>query len=209
MSADSRALNAFNDEGQNTQTSDVTKVLVGLLAGAAIGSLVGGAFTQKGVDVRNRVADSGRDVADNIKEKFSNLTGTVSDKFESVKDAAAELFEKGKQKLRAGTTAKDNRAETAGNNDAATNETAGPGILLGALIVSVASTIVWSLATERGIQTRRRIAAGGRDLANNVKEKVSTAATNIADGISNTYQAAKEGAIDLLEKEKNKQEPSA
>jgi hypothetical protein len=36
------------------------------------------------------------------------------------------------------------------------------------------------------------------------KEKVSDVAGSIADGISETYEAAKEGAVDLLEQEKQK-----
>ena len=122
--------------------------------------------------------------------------------------AAADLIDKGKQKVRSFGTTKDDMVN-ANSSDMETNGIGGPGILLGALIVSVASTIVWSFATERGNQTRRRIADGSRDLANNVKDKVSTVAGNIADGISNTYQAAKEGAVDLLEKEKNKQGATA
>jgi len=208
MSADSRALTAFDNEGSGTQSSDVTKILVGLLAGAAIGSLVGSAFTQKGTDIRNRIADSGSDFAGNIKEKLSNLTDAAADKYEAAKTAATDLIDKGKQKVRSFGTTKDDRLN-ADSSDMETNGIGGPGILLGALIVSVASTIVWSFATERGNQTRRRIADGSRDLANNVKDKVSTVAGNIAHGISNTYQSAKEGAVDLLEKEKNKQGATA
>jgi len=82
----------------------------------------------------------------------------------------------------------------------------GSEILLGALIVSAASTIVWSFATEKGNQTRNRIAEGSKNIANNVKDKVSNVAGNIADGISSTFQAAKEGAATLLEKEQSKRE---
>ena len=39
----------------NGDSNDLTKVLIGALAGAAVGSLVAGAFPQQGIEIRNRV----------------------------------------------------------------------------------------------------------------------------------------------------------
>jgi hypothetical protein len=61
---------------------------------------------------------------------------------------------------------------------------------------------VWSFATEKGNETRRRIAKSSKNLTNNVKEKVSDVAGGIAETVSDVYTAAKEGAVDLLEQQK-------
>src|SRR6476661_2372607 len=100
MNANSRGSSNYEyDNTTGSTSSDLTKVLIGALAGAAIGSLVGGAFTQKGVEIRNRVGEGSKDLANNIKEKFSDMKGTISDKYVAAKEGAADLLEKGKQKV--------------------------------------------------------------------------------------------------------------
>jgi|SRR4051812_19133996 len=208
MNADTRALSdtsyADNKEGN---LSDVSKVLIGALAGVAVGSLVGGAFTQKGKEVRNRAASSSTDFANNLKDRISDIAGSVGKKYQAAKDGAADLIEKGKQKVGIGASGSNDSGHLDDTSNSDKNwSPSGSEILLGALIVSAASTIVWSFATEKGNQTRNRIAEGSKNIANNVKDKVSNVAGNIADGISSTFQAAKEGAATLLEKEQSKRE---
>jgi len=190
----------------STGSNDLSKVLIGALAGAAAGSLIAGLFTEKGIEVRSRVGESSRNMANNLKDKAStmteNIAGKVSeisdsivDKYQATKEGAADLIEKGKQKVGMSSGNTDYKSTTALDE-----KESGSKILLGALIVSVASTIVWSFATEKGNQTRKRIAEGSKDMAATLKDKASV----LADGIADTYEAAKEGATDLLEKEKQR-----
>jgi len=205
MNVESRGL-WETEYGSTANTSnDLSKVLIGALAGAALGSLIGGAFTQKGIEIRSRASTGSKNIVNNVKNKVSNMAGTIADKYEATKENAADLIEKGKQKV---GMSSENDAYTTNaiyTGTAEADET-GPGskILLGVLIVSVASTIVLSFATEKGNETRKRVAKGSKNIANNLKDKVTNVAGDIAKGVSNTYQAAKEGAVDLLEKEKQK-----
>jgi gas vesicle protein len=208
MNADTRGL-SYTNYVDNTETkrSDFSKVLIGALAGVVVGSLVGGAFTQKGKEVRSRASSSTSRFANNLKDRISDMTGSVAKKYQAAKDGAADLIDKGKQKVGIGSSGFNDNGNTdyTSNSDKNWNPS-GSEILLGALIVSAASTIVWSFATEKGNQTRNRIAQGSKNIANNLKDRVSNVAGNIADGISSTYQAAKEGAVTLLDTEQSKRE---
>lgn len=196
---------------ESNDSSDLTKVLIGVLAGAAIGSLVGGAFTEKGIEIRNRVGEGSRNIANNLKDKVSDMTSTIADKYEAAKEGAADLFEKGKQKVGISSAKSDysSNARYYESDDyfddtKDQNTPSGANILLGALIVSVASAIVWSFATEKGNKTRQNIAKSSRDIASSLKDKVSDVVSDIANTISDTYQSAKEGVADMIEKEKGK-----
>src|SRR4051794_37566007 len=113
MNSDTRALSntsyANNAEGGS---SDLSKVLIGALAGVAAGSLVGAAFTQKGKEVRIRVANSSTDFANNIKNRVSDMTGSVAEKYNAVKDGAVDLIQKGKQKVGIGSSASTDSGNT-------------------------------------------------------------------------------------------------
>jgi gas vesicle protein len=188
----------------NSDSKDLSKVLIGALAGAATGSLIAGLFTQKGIEIRNRVGEGSKNIANNIKDKASDIGHDIADKFEATKEGAANLIEKGKQKVGISPKSTDYTANTAYSSSFDTDEDGqGSKILLGALIVSVAGALVWSFATEKGNETRSRLARGSKDIANNLKGKVSDAAGSIASGIADTYETAKEGAVDLLEQKAN------
>ena len=174
--------------------SDLSKLLIGAAAGAATGTLVAGLYTQKGAQVRSGIAESSKSIANNIKDKVAEIGEGIADKYEATKEGASDLIEKGKQKVGLSHTDEPEYFKTEDDSNA------GSKILLGALIVSVASTIVWSFATEKGNQTRKNIAKSGKNIASNFKEKVADLAENIAE----QYDAAKEGAVDLLEQERQK-----
>ncbi len=174
-------------------SKDLSKVLIGALAGAAAGSLIGGLFTEKGIEARNRVSEGSKNIANNLKDKVSGIKEGIADKYEAAKEGAADLIEKGKQKV--GISPRS----TAYKSTAYTDEKGtGSKVLLGALAVSVAGLVVWSFATEKGKETRKRVGKGSKNIANNLKDKF----TDIKEGIADTYEAAKEGAADLLEKGK-------
>lgn len=181
-------------------SKDLTKVLIGALAGAAAGSIIGGLFTEKGIEVRQRVSEGSKNIANNLKDKASGITEGIADKYEAAKEGAADLLEKGKQKV--GMSPRSTAYKgTSYVDERGTNSK----VLLGALAVSVAGTIIWSLTTEKGKETRNRLGKGSKDMANNLKDKFS----GIADGIADTYEAAKEGAADLLEKGKQQGDMSS
>ncbi len=182
-------------------SKDLSKVLIGALAGAAAGSLIGGLFTEKGIEARNRVSEGSKNIANNLKDKVSGIKEGIADKYEAAKEGAADLIEKGKQKVGISprSTAYKSTAYTDENGTAYTAEKGtGSKVLLGALAVSVAGLVVWSFATEKGKETRKRVGKGSKNIANNLKDKF----TDIKEGIADTYEAAKEGAVDLLEKGK-------
>ena len=73
-----------------------TKILLGFLAGAAAGAIVGILFApDKGSETRRKIADESNDLADNLKGKINNLVDGVKEKFSSFKSEAEDVAEKG------------------------------------------------------------------------------------------------------------------
>ncbi|HEX8278667.1 MAG TPA: YtxH domain-containing protein [Segetibacter sp.] len=84
-------------------------------------------------------------------------------------------------------------------------------VLFGALAGAAAGSIIGVFFTEKGIETRKRVGEGSRNIAKNFKDKVADIKENIADkvadikeNIADKYAATKEGAADLIEKGKQK-----
>jgi gas vesicle protein len=76
-----------------------SKVLLGVLAGAATGAILGVLFApDNGVETRRRLGESSRDIANNLKSKFSELVDGIADKYENVREGASDLIEQGRQK---------------------------------------------------------------------------------------------------------------
>ena len=75
------------------------KVLLGLLAGVAVGALLGVLFApDKGSVTRKKLTKKGEDYADGIKEKFNDFLDDVSGKFEEVKEEVSDFAEKAQTK---------------------------------------------------------------------------------------------------------------
>jgi gas vesicle protein len=73
-----------------------TKILLGFIAGAAVGAAIGILFApDKGTETRRKISDQGNDLADNLKSKFTDLVDGVKEKFSSVKSDAEDVAEKG------------------------------------------------------------------------------------------------------------------
>lgn len=60
------------------------KVLLGILAGAAAGALMGILFApEKGSTTRKKILDKGEEYAEDLKEKFGEFVDNVAEKYES------------------------------------------------------------------------------------------------------------------------------
>jgi len=70
---------------------DSGKVLLGLLAGVAVGALLGVLFApDKGSVTRTKISKKGEDYADTLKEKFNEFIEDLSEKFDKVKEDVSD-----------------------------------------------------------------------------------------------------------------------
>ena len=77
-----------------------SKILVGFLAGAAVGSVLGILFApDKGTETRRKIADSSTDVTDSLKQKFNDFVDGIKDSYQGVKDDAEDLADEGASKF--------------------------------------------------------------------------------------------------------------
>ncbi|MBN8788017.1 MAG: YtxH domain-containing protein [Terrimonas sp.] len=77
-----------------------SKVLLGLLAGAAIGAIAGILFApDKGSETRNKIKKSAGDAGDSLKHSFNDFVDTVKDKYRKAKHDAEDLAETGAAKF--------------------------------------------------------------------------------------------------------------
>jgi len=75
------------------------KVLLSLLAGVAVGALLGVLLApEKGSDTRKKISKKGEDFTDTLKEKFNDFVEDISEKFEQVKEDVTDFAEKVKSK---------------------------------------------------------------------------------------------------------------
>jgi gas vesicle protein len=81
-----------------------SKVLLGVLAGAAAGAILGVLFApEAGTETRRRLGEGSRDVANNLKARFSDLVDNIADKYESAREGASDLIDRGKQAVSGAT----------------------------------------------------------------------------------------------------------
>ncbi len=73
------------------------KVVLGVLAGTAIGATLGILFApDKGSETRKKIAKKSNDYADKLSGKFNGIVEDVTNQIQKVKDEANSLLEKGK-----------------------------------------------------------------------------------------------------------------
>jgi gas vesicle protein len=79
------------------------KVLLGVLAGVAVGALLGVLFApDKGWNTRKRISKKGEDLADDLREKFDEFLDSISVKANEVTDEDADFSEKSKSRATKG-----------------------------------------------------------------------------------------------------------
>ena len=75
------------------------KVLLGVLAGVAVGATLGILFApDKGSVTRKKISAKGDDYAEELEEKFNEFIESVTQKFETMKEDATRLTENGQAK---------------------------------------------------------------------------------------------------------------
>ncbi len=86
------------------------KVLLGVMAGVAIGALLGVLFApDKGSVTRKKIIKTGEDLKDDVKESFNEFLDDLSEKFEKVKDDVSDVA----GKARSGSEKTEKEAKTA------------------------------------------------------------------------------------------------
>lgn len=76
------------------------KVVLGVLAGAAAGALMGVLFApEKGSVTRKKISRKAEDEVDALKDKMNDFIDLVGQKFEKVKDEVSDFVETAKQKV--------------------------------------------------------------------------------------------------------------
>jgi gas vesicle protein len=76
-----------------------SKLLAGILLGAAAGAVLGVLFApDKGTETRKKIAKKGSDFSDSVKSKFNELGEALQEKYDSIRGEANDIIEKGKDK---------------------------------------------------------------------------------------------------------------
>ena len=74
------------------------KVVLGALAGLAIGAIAGVLFApEKGSTTRKQISDKSNEFMDEIKSKLNEFSDLLSEKLKSTKKDAEQLVDKGKE----------------------------------------------------------------------------------------------------------------
>lgn len=76
------------------------KVVLGAMAGLAIGAIAGILFApEKGSTTRRQIMNKGEGYVDDLKSKLDDIRDSLTEKFESTKKDLEEFAEKGKAKF--------------------------------------------------------------------------------------------------------------
>ena len=77
-----------------------SKILVGFLAGAAVGALAGILFApDKGSNTRQKIADKTGDIKDSVKNSYNDFVDGVKQTYAGAKEEAEDFANKAKAKL--------------------------------------------------------------------------------------------------------------
>jgi gas vesicle protein len=88
--------------GISSQSSDKSAAVIGLLAGLAVGAVLGVLFApESGKKTRERISDKALDLADNAKDGFHSIKGTIINGKESLVGLKDQVIDKVKNKANA------------------------------------------------------------------------------------------------------------
>ena len=83
-----------------------SKLLTGVLAGAAAGAILGILLApDRGSETRKKIAKKGNDISGSVKDGFTKLGENLNNRYQNIKGDAKDLVEKGKDM---GAELKDN-----------------------------------------------------------------------------------------------------
>ncbi|MFN3639391.1 MAG: YtxH domain-containing protein [Flavobacterium sp.] len=72
-------------------------VLLGIIAGAATGALLGILFApDKGSETRKKIAKKSKQYGEDLKDKYNEIVDDISSKFKDLENGADELLQKSK-----------------------------------------------------------------------------------------------------------------
>jgi len=78
-----------------------SKVLAGLLVGAAAGAVLGLLLApEKGSDTRKKISDKKNKFGEDLKNKFGEVKETIKGKYDNIRSDANELLEKEREAKR-------------------------------------------------------------------------------------------------------------
>ncbi len=78
-----------------------SKVLAGLLVGAAAGAVLGLLLApEKGSDTRKKLSDKKNKLGEDLKNKFGEVKETIKGKYDNIRSDANELLEKEREAKR-------------------------------------------------------------------------------------------------------------
>ena len=93
----------YNKQIIHTKTrimNNTSKILLGFIAGAAIGGALGILLApDKGSETRRKIVEKGSDLSDSISDSLSGFGETVKDKFNDVVDGVKGSFNKTKNSM--------------------------------------------------------------------------------------------------------------
>jgi len=80
--------------------NNTTKILLGFIAGAAIGGALGILLApDKGSETRRKIVEKGSDLGDSLSESLSGFGDTIKEKFNDVVDGVKGNFSKTKNSM--------------------------------------------------------------------------------------------------------------
>jgi gas vesicle protein len=79
---------------------DTSKIVIGAVAGLAIGALAGVLFApDKGTVTRKKISTKGLSLTDDLKKKYNELIDPLVNKYANVKSDMSNIADKGKRTL--------------------------------------------------------------------------------------------------------------